>query len=76
MNKPSKNPVPKDAAFSSKDRKNAIDIEKVDMFVYNEKNKFTGDIKTSERFMIIKAKNGKRYVFREYAEVDNTGLIK
>lgn len=58
------------------DRLKAIDIEQVDLFLFNQKNKFTDVVESSERFMVIKDLNGKRYVFREAVDLKpKSGIV-
>lgn len=52
------------------DRARAIDINDTDLYVVNHREKFTDKIMAIERFMVIRAKNGRKYIFREYIKTD------
>lgn len=62
--------------FTADDRLNAIDIADVDMYLFNQTNKITEKVMASERFMVITAKDGQRYVFRELIDIKpDSGII-
>lgn len=65
MNKPEK----KADDLSAADRLKAIDIKGADMYVFNQKHELTGETMASERFMVIRAANGRKYIFREVLDL-------
>lgn len=69
-----KDPEPK-KGLTAMDRLKAIDIAKVDMYLFNQKHKLTNDLMSSERFMVIRGKNGRKYVFREVVDTSQKRIL-
>lgn len=59
------NPDAPKKQLSEADRKKAIKVKDVDMYVMNHKQRFTDKVMLSERYMVITALNGRRYIFLE-----------
>lgn len=60
--------------LTPKDRAVAINIKSANMYVFDLKHPITQEVHSREQFMVIKADNGRKYVFRE--EVDLTPKSK
>lgn len=67
--RPSKPPL------TALDRTKAVEIEDVDMYVFQQRHKITDQVMSQEHFMVIRSKNGRKYVFRQVIERPKPGKI-
>lgn len=60
---------PKKEKLTAEDRAKALDIKGADMYVFNMKHALTGEIYSQEQFMVVRCRNGRKYVFRQKVDL-------
>lgn len=61
--------------LTPKDRAAAIDIKVAHLYSFKMKHPLTGEVHSNENFMVIKAANGRKYVFREVVDLEPKSKI-